>query len=479
MQAIQQSFEFLVSYPLLLVGMAVLPLLLLAAWRRVYPTRRLLALAAFPVATSLLTGVASDFIVFVLILDGLLLLLALFDLTQITSPRRFQVGRVMDRIMSLGKPSLVKLELLNQSRRRDRLAMIDDYPEEFSASPRWFEFVGEPRSHFQFEYELRSSVRGLFRMHWIFLRVRSRLGLWDAYYRYAAPAEIHVYPDLKQISEFGVLARSDRLNLLGVRRTRKIGSDNEFERLRDYSRDDNHRHIDWRATARKRKLIVRDYQMTQNQNVVFLVDCGRMMTGFSGGITLLDHAFNAMLMMSYVALRQSDAVGLLTFSDKVHSYTPPKTGSHHVNRLLHACFDQRASYVESRYDQAFLYLNRHCRKRSLVIVITNVIDQVNAAQIDQYAKNAAGRHLPLVVLLRDHDLFAPVDNLIAAEANRGEQVTGAPLFQAAVAAEIIRWRQQALRALTQAGVLSIDCFPEQLTSTLINRYLEIKARHLL
>lgn len=479
MDAVSRFFEYLVTYPIALVGLAVLPFFVLARWKKIFPTKRLLVAACLPVVASLITSISGEYIVPVLVLDALLMIVMLADLTQITSVNKFSISRTMDRVMSLGKSTSVTLELINRSRRRDRLAMVDDYPEDFIATPPRFNFVGQPSSRLQFEYELRSSLRGLFRMKWIYLKVRSLLGFWEAYYQFSAPTEINVYPDLKQISEYGVLARTNRLSLLGVRRTRKVGSDNEFERLRDYTRDDNHRHIDWRATARKRKLIVRDFQLTLNQNVIFLVDCGRMMTGHSGKFTMLDHALNAMLLMSYVALRQGDAVGLLTFSDKIHNFTPPKSGARHVNRLLHATFDRHADYVESRYDEAFLYLNKNCRKRSLVVLITNVIDEVNASQIQQYLKNASKRHLALAAVLRDRDLYGMIDDFLQQEERAGVKIGGPALFQAAAAAEIIRWRQQAISALTHSGVLSIDCFPEQLTSSLVNRYLEIKARHLL
>jgi uncharacterized protein (DUF58 family) len=154
----------------------------------------------------------------------------------------------------------------------------------------------------------------------------------------------------------------------------------------------------------------------------------------------------------------------------VLSYVPPRGGMKQMNQLLHASFDRFPEQVESRYDDAFLYLNGHCKKRSLVVMISNVIDEVNAHQIESYLRNLVGRHLPLGVILRDHQLFdaadlAPSDNT--------------QLFQAAAAAEILTWRHQVLRDLERHGVLALDVFPEDMTARLVNSYLEIKARHLL
>jgi uncharacterized protein (DUF58 family) len=319
-------------------------------------------------------------------------------------------------------------------------------------------------------YELRASRRGSFTLDNIYLRVRSLLGLWQRFLTCPHHSVLHVYPDMKQLGEYAILARTNRLSLMGVRRTRKIGQDHDFERLRDYTPDDNYKHIDWRTTARRSKLTVKDFQTSQSQRIVFLLDCGRMMTNLAAGLSLLDHSLNAMLMLSYVALEQGDAVGLICFSDEIHNYVPPRSGRNQMNRLLHACFNRFPRLVESRYDQAFLYLSAHCRKRSLVVLMTNVIDEVNAHQVERYLSTLAGRHLPLGVLMRDHQLFDAVQQ---------PNPRDLALYRAAAAAHILTWRQQVLTDLHHKGVLSLDVFPEEMTAPLVNRYLEIKARHLL
>ena len=166
--------------------------------------------------------------------------------------------------------------------------------------------------------------RGAFQLEHVYLRFFSPLRLWVRHVRLDLRNPLNVYPDMKQLSDYALLARTNRLSLIGVRKTRHVGQDSEFERLRDYTRDDNYRHIDWKSTARRRKLTVRQFQNDQSQRVVFLLDCGRMMTNQRNGYTLLDHALNSTLMMAYVALSQGDAVGMLCFSDHdslLHSAT--------------------------------------------------------------------------------------------------------------------------------------------------------------
>jgi uncharacterized protein (DUF58 family) len=449
--------------------LAAAPLLIAAVWKRIYPRRILLILMAAPLLLSLGILWRADIFLLVVLLDAAVVVLAIVDILSLPRPSSLSVDRTVQRIASLNFPQQVTLSVANHGSRQLLLRVRDDLPQEFTASPQQFAIGIAPRSRATLFYQFASRRRGAFQLNSVHIRATSRWGIWQRLMTFPHVSDVHVYPDLKQLSEYAVLARTNRLSLMGVRRTRKVGQDHEFERLRDYSRDDNYKHIEWRATARRRRLTVRDFQTSQSQRIVFLLDCGRMMTNEVAGLSLLDHALNAMLMLSFVALRQSDQVGLICFSDQVHSYVPPRSGMRQMNHLLHASFNRFARLVESRYDQAFLYLATHCHKRSLVVLITNVIDEVNAVQVKQYLRNLVGRHLPLAVLLRDRVMFSFADGSLA----------GASLYRAAAAAQILVWRQQVLTDLLHGGALVLDAFPDELTAPLVNRYLEIKARHLL
>ena len=459
-------------FALLLLKLAAIVLPLgLAAWAaRIYPRPPLVWLALAPAAATFGVLASPSATWGVLALDAVLIAVAVGDALTLPGRKAFSAERAAGRVASLRKPHAVTLTLLNHARRRFQISIRDGVPEELHPEPAEFTLSLAPRSRSMLRYVLRPRRRGSFAVEQVHLRARSRLGLWQRLLECPATTAIYVYPDMKQLGQYALLARTNRLSLLGVRRTRRIGQDNEFERLRDYTIDDNYKHINWRATARRGKLTVQDYQISQSQRLIFLVDCGRMMTNEAAGLSLLDHALNAMLMLSYVALRQGDSVGLVNFSDEIHNYIPPRGGMRQMNRLLHACFDRFPRLVESRYDQAFRYLASHCRRRSLVVLVTNLIDEVNANQVQRYLSNLVGRHLPLGVLLRDHRLF---------EAVEVEHPTEAQLWRAAAAAEILAWRHQVLTDLQSKGVLSLDVFPDQMTAPLVNRYLEVKARHLL
>jgi len=454
---------------LLKLSAIALPLAALAWGLRIYPRLRLVYAAIAP-ALAVWTVLASrEMTWLVAAIDGAIVLLAAADLLPLPRQKWLSIERHAGRIASLRKNHPVSLLVLNHSRRRLTAEVRDGVPHELDPRPAEFALQLLPNSRSTLNYMLQSSRRGAFAIDRVHLRARSRLGFWQRLMEYPIATAVHVYPDMKQLSQYALLARTNRLSLLGVRRARKIGQDHDFERLRDYTIDDNYKHIDWRATARRRKLTVKDFQVSQSQRIVFLIDCGRMMTNQAEGLSLLDHSINAMLMLGYVALRQGDSVGMITFSDEIHGFVPPRGGMNQMNRLLHASFDRFPQLTESRYDQAFHYLASHCRKRSLVVLVTNVIDQVNTDQIDRYLTNLVGRHLPMGVLLRDRRMFD------AAETDGGEE----QFWRTAAAADILAWRHQAIADLRRKGVLALDVFPEDMTAPLINRYLEIKARHLL
>jgi uncharacterized protein (DUF58 family) len=179
---------------------------------------------------------------------------------------------------------------------------------------------------------------------------------------------------------------------------------------------------------------------------------------------------NSILMMSYVALNQGDSVGLLCFSDKVEKYVPLRGGPRQMNHMLHGLFDRFPQVKQSNFDDAFLYFSNHCRRRTLVILISNVIDDITSSQITSYLTTLLPRHLPVLCLMRDRSVFELADNPAL-----DEEV----LYRSGAAANLLLWRHEVLKKVSDSGALVVDAFPDQLTAPLINRYLEVKAKHLL
>jgi uncharacterized protein (DUF58 family) len=424
-----------------------------------------------PALASLILFQFESFVWLVIALDGLIGAVAVLDLLSLIGARRFRASRSCRPVGSLGEKQEVELVLENHGRLGRHVRIRDDVPETFEAEPGEFQLAIPAGRQAVLYYSIVPKRRGTYLFQRIDALVASRLGLWQRAVSWPVSSEVRVYPDVRQIARYTVLARRDRLSILGVRRSRRLGTDNEFERLRDYMEGDEPKHMDWRATARRRKLTVRAHQVNQSQRIIFLIDCGRMMAGDTGDrLSPLDHALNAMLMLAHVALIRGDQVGLLAFSDRVRAYVPPGGGARRIDRLVHSVHNVFPEMIEPRYDRAFVELERRCRKRSLVILMTNLFDDVNGQIIADHLGNVVGRHLPLGVFLRDQDIFALADRA---------PDQGPGLYSGAAAAALLNWREKAIAGLKRRGVLTLDVFPDDLTAPLINQYLEIKARHLL
>ncbi len=471
-KVVQEQTPWESQLPWLTLALLSLPLVL-AAWKlKIYPSIWWTAILGVSLIASVVTIFYRDFLIVAAAIDLFLIAVAAIDFLwlYLNTNRGIEVSRTIPRTCSLGVPLTSEVTVENRTSMTLVGNVRDDLPENFDSSPAEHLLRLPPMGRMTARRKLTPGRRGAFKLEHVYLRFSSPRKLWVRHLRLDVDSPLNVYPDMKQLSDYALLARTNRLSLIGVRKTRRVGQDSEFERLRDYSRDDNYRHIDWRSTARRRKLTVRQFQNDQSQRVIFMLDCGRMMTNERDGYTLLDHALNSTLMMAYVALSQGDAVGMLCFSDTIHSYIPPRGGSSQMNRLIQAGFDQFPRLVESRYDQAFLYLSSHCKRRSLVVLATNVIDEVNAGAVVDYLGNINGQHLPLGVLLRDREMFD------AADSPDGDKFQ---MYRAAAAADILLWRDQVLKDLEHRGVLVVDAFPDELTAPLVNQYLEVKAKHLL
>ncbi len=462
--------------PWLVIFGCLAPLLLLVLSMRIYPTQLITAMIGGLAAMGALIVFAfpTSWVGYgygaLLLLAGTMTAFCLFDLLTIPSIRDLSISRQMARVASIGVPHTTKLMLDNRTNRSFVARIVEDAADGLTLEPPFHSVQVAKNKRTILEQTATSHRRGAFKLENVYVELSSLFRMWRRQCELKCESELHVYPDIRQISEYALLARTNRLSQIGVRRTRKAGQDNDFERLRDYQRDDNYRHIDWRSTARRQKMTVRQFQTDQSQRVIFLLDCGRMMTNEHERLSLLDYSLNAILMLSYVALDQGDSVGMLAFSDSVHTYVPPASGRKQMNRLLHAGFNQFPQLVQSRFDEAFLYLSEHCRRRSLVVLVSNVIDEVNAAQIQNYMQNLVGSHLPLLVLLRDHQIFSAADH-----PNPDNEL----VFRSAAASQLLVWRDEVIRNVEARGAMTLDVFPEQMTASMVNQYLEIKARHLL
>jgi uncharacterized protein (DUF58 family) len=288
--------------------------------------------------------------------------------------------------------------------------------------------------------------------------------------RVRAAASVKVYPNLNEARKHELFAQRNRQLLAGLRRTRVRGQGKEFESLRDYVRGDELRHVSWMATARRGRLITRQYQVERNQSIVVLLDAGRLMTSRIDHLSKLDHAINAALSIGYVATHGGDNIGLLIFTRQVEAYLPPQRGHAQMQAMIEALYDVKAQMIESSYARAFQYFSQACKRRSLVIILTDLVDRDASAELLAYTATLLPRHLPLIVTIGDNDLRALVVEV--------PRVVG-DVYRQGVAEELLQQREEALARITELGGLVLDVPAGQLSFQLVNKYLEVKERGLL
>lgn len=431
------------------------------------PTRRLVGWGVALAVASLAVLVFPTSVLVLIAIDLLLAGLALMDWLSTPGPAVLEVTRLAPGRMSVSSEQRVGLLVRNRFRLALYVRLRDTAPEALVTEVGEVAGTVPGQKEVRLEYGVRPMQRGLF--HWgaIHLRYRSLLGLWEKGKIVAAPAAVRVYPNLSALQRYQLLAQANRLEALGIRKVRQRGSSWEFESLRDYAHGDDTRLIDWKATARRRKPIVRNQEAERNQTILMLVDCGRLMNAEVGGLAKVDYAVNTALLLSHVALARGDRVGLCTFSHKVHAWVPPRP---HVaqNRLItEALFDLRGDFTESDHGRCLRLVRSRHPKRALLVLLTDFVDADTAADMIAHLQLAGRRHLILFVALSDPFLNR------AARSRPGGPLEG---FRKAAAVELLRDRKEVLGRLRQMGAHVIDAEPAEVTPPLINRYLEITLR---
>ena len=402
----------------------------------------------------------------------ILLNLALFvmDWRQAGRVSRFEVSRQHDTKLSLGADNPIHLSVRNRSRRPATFWLRDEPPDKFKIDTRILTGVVPARRTWQGAYRVRPLRRGDYQFGDLNLRWRGPLGLIVRQARIEASGPVKVYPNLLDVRRYDLLLRRNRLQELGLRHTRMFGEGTEFERLREYLPDDEFRRIDWKATARRNRPITIEYQTERSQNVIAVLDTGRMMQSPVAQIAKLDYVVNAVLFLAYVATGKGDKVGLMTFADDVVQFVTPRQGRGQFYRMLELLYGIEAQPVEPNYRRALSYLALKQRKRSLVVIFTDLSGGMSMQALVSHVSVLARRSLPLVVTISDPDIHA------ATQQQPHDSLT---VYQRAAAAQLLDERQVALDNLRRQGVLTLDVPANQLSMAVINRYLELKGRTLL
>lgn len=434
----------------------------------IYPTPRLAAVVLVGGLLWLVPGAAGRVVAQAGV--GVLAAVVVFEYFRLPRRRALGLERSVVDIMGLGDPQQIEYALRSAWPWPARVRLYDAIPAALEARMPDAPITLRPWETRAMPIPVVAVSRGRHRLESAALRIETPIGLLARIARFEMLDEVVVVPSLSNVRRFRLLAIQHRLGEAGVRILKQRGEGAALAGLRDYVPGDDPRHVDWKATARHARLITREHTIERSQTVMTLVDCGRGMTQLAGRFSRFEHTLSAALVLSDVAATSGDRVGLIAFDDEVRAFVPPVKGAGALRGLRASLSGLEATLTEPDYSSAFRLLATRQRRRALVVFFTDVIDSRAAHSFVAHAGRGAGRHLLVVVAIQN-------DALIAAA--RPDTSGMLALFRSASAEELVREREEALARMRRAGITVLDVPAERMAASVVNRYLEIKARALL
>lgn len=379
------------------------------------------------------------------------------------------VQREVDPILSVRVPNLVRIRVNNNSDSPFPFKIIDEPPIGSKATKHQFSGIVPAEGSSHFSYTVTPYERGADAFRGTFIRFPAPLGLCEVQQEMPNEEPVRIYPNVLAIREYEMLKQRGRLDLMGVRRSRIKGLGQEFRSLRDYNEDD-YRLIDWKASARRGKLVVKEFEQERNQGLIVMIDAGRHMLGEVNGVRKIDYALDAGLMLMHSAERQGDQIGLLVFNDLVQRWISPRKGRAQVASILDAIHALEAQPVESDPARATGYLTSKWTKRSLVVVFTDAETEAQGKGLAVALSSLAKRHLVMVVRVSDPRLR---------EMKSMPLNTAHDVYLKAASAIYAEERAKASRALFTSGLENLESEPEELSAKLVSAYLRVKELNLI
>jgi len=427
----------------------------------------LLVLALTPVAAAI-AELRQSWVLGVLVLVVMVVVLTVVDGLRAGSPSTIVVNRDLPPSVVMGAEATIGWNVVNSTTRRRSVRIADDFAPSLGAERRAHLRlpalgVGEVKIPFV------PTRRGLFSPSRITVRVDGPWGLMSRQGERVQPAEMRVVPVFRSKREVELRLHRARLLEIGSRSVRARGGGTEFDHLREFGIDDSYRHIDWSATARAGHPIVRSYRAEQHQTVVVMLDNGRMMAARSGGVTRLEHAMDAVMALATVSSRIGDRLGLVTFDRQPHRIVAPGRGRQQMSHLTETIFALEPLLSESDYDLAATTVLARFRRRALVVLLTDLVDPVVEASIAPAVKALTTRHQVVV---------GAVTNSEVADWSRRVPSSAAEAYETGSALSSIEGRAEASRRLRSIGAAVVDVEAGRLGPSLVDHYLENKARGL-
>lgn len=399
---------------------------------------------------------------------ALILLAALIDALRIAGTAAISITRAVPAAVGIGDTREAYYRVVSAWPYPLRAIVSHRVPAQVMAPLGSSPLLLVPGVATEIPFEITGGTRGVFSLGPVALTMLGPWRLMRHSMIYYLDDTISVAPSMRSAGRYRLLAAQHRVRVAGQRIVRRRGLGTAFSSLRDYTPGDDPRHIDWKATARRNRLISREFSVEQGQTVMIAIDAGRMMTQLSGDQPRFEWALTAALTLADVALSAGDRVGLIVFNTSVQRYLAPSREPGTIAAIREALVGVTATVTEPDYAAAFRTLVERNRRRSLIVLFTDVVDARSSRALIALTARSAERHLPLVVALRNEELM---EAAIPPTSSSNEQS-----YASAAAEELLSAREEALQNMRSAGVAVLDTSPETMTAALINRYLEIKER---
>lgn len=439
----------------------------------VRPTVRLLVILLAIAALGLLLGalrVISPESEAVNFLSGLWLwlslafgLIVLADALKRDPLEELHVVRKLPNSLSLNRRQSLAFELENRTGRPLTVSISDGIPEQLISSGFPLRQTIAIDQKGRYEYSVIAKRRGLAQFQPAYVLIESRMGFWEQLLRLGGSPSLKVYPDFSAVSNSFVFGVEQAMRNMGAHIAKRKGDGLEFNQLRDFREGDTLKQIDWKATAKLGAPISREYQEEKDQNIVFLLDCSRRMRAMENNLSYFDYALNALLMSSYIALDKGDAVGVMSFSGEP-SWLPPMKGKTSINTLLNHLYALSTSTESSDYVTAAENLLLKQRKRSLIIIITNVRDE-DSEDLQKAVSILSRQHLVMIVALQER-LLERVETMTLQSHDESLLYAGIKHFE--------RNRKKMLALLKAQGVSVVDATHKNMHVKLVSEYMRLK-----
>ncbi len=401
----------------------------------------------------------------------ILLILVVYDYILLFSKSKgIFAARAMAERLSNGDDNEIRIHIENFYPYTVQLEVIDEVPHQFQRRDILFKLSVKAADKKVLQYTLRPVKRGSYKFGVINIYVKTAYGLFSRRYIADEPINVPVYPSYLQLRKYQLMAISNRLSEIGVKKLRRIGHSMEFEQIKEYVTGDDYRTVNWKATARKSQLMVNNYTDEKSQQLYCIIDKSRVMKMPFDSLSLLDYAINTSLVLSNVALMKQDKAGLITFSEKISSFLVADKKVLQMQSILETLYNQKTRYLESDYERLYIFIRRKITQRSLMLLFTNFESLTGMRRQLPYLKKIAENHLLIAIFFENTELVKFIDR---ASENLED------VYNKTIAENFSLEKRQIVKELNQNGILTILTAPQHLTVNALNKYLEIKARQLL